>query len=75
MVQKSMTLNDILVGNSSNPTPLGLVVAMGPGLYMLWAAFACSFASVVPYMITSVKICMALLSKTDFPLDRCCTYR
>jgi hypothetical protein len=33
-----------------NPS-LGIEVSLGQGLLLMWAAFACLFLSVIPYMI------------------------
>jgi hypothetical protein len=49
MVNRSSDINDFVVQGKG--IPLGFEVHAGPGLYILWAAFACLFASVVPYMI------------------------
>ncbi|OSX67830.1 carbohydrate-binding module family 43 protein [Postia placenta MAD-698-R-SB12] len=51
IIKKAETINDLMVGKASSPTPLGIVVSMGNGVYLAWAAFACLIASVLPYMI------------------------
>jgi hypothetical protein len=50
MVNMSADVNAFVIQAQAS-TPLGIVVHAGPGLYILWAAFACLFASIVPYMI------------------------
>ncbi|KAK0198507.1 actin cortical patch SUR7/pH-response regulator pali [Armillaria mellea] len=52
MINKSATINDVLIGDASNPVLVGIDVSVGPVLYLLWAAFACLFVSIIPYMIT-----------------------
>lgn len=54
IIKKAETINDLMVGKASSPTPLGIVVSMGNGVYLAWAAFACLIASVLPYMIRYV---------------------
>jgi len=50
MVNKSKDINSLVIG--SQQLPLGWHVSTGPGIYMLWAAWACLLASVAPYMIS-----------------------
>jgi len=50
MVSKSKDINSLIIG--SQHLPLGITVSTGPGIYMLWAAFATMLASVLPYMIS-----------------------
>ena len=49
MINKCETINSMTVG--SQKAPLGIVVSSGTGLTLAWAAFICSFISVIPYMI------------------------
>jgi len=35
-----------------DPINLGINISAGPGLFMLWAAFACEFVSMAPYLIS-----------------------
>lgn len=53
IIQRSAGINDLLVrsGNGNQTMPLGIIVSVGPGLFLTWAAFACLVVSVVPYMI------------------------
>jgi hypothetical protein len=50
MVNLSKDINSFIVAGPSG-LPLGLVVSTGPGVYLLWASFACLLASIGPYMI------------------------
>jgi len=50
MIKKAESVNGVLIG--LNPQPIGIVVSLGPGLLMVWAAFACMFASVIPHMVS-----------------------
>lgn len=54
VINKSDAINDVMVG--STPAPLGIIVSIGPALYMLWAAFAVLLVSVVPYMLVYVYL-------------------
>jgi hypothetical protein len=56
IIQRSAAINDLLVSsaNDSQTMPLGIVISVGPGLFLTWAAFACLVVSVVPYMIRYV---------------------
>ncbi|KAF8922218.1 actin cortical patch SUR7/pH-response regulator pali [Mucidula mucida] len=51
MINKSSDINDVMVGDTT-PVDIGIDVSIGSGLYLLWAAFACSFASLIPYFIS-----------------------
>jgi hypothetical protein len=51
LIKKSEGINDFVIGPNNNPVPLGIVVSVGSGLYMVWAAFACMLISIVPYMV------------------------
>lgn len=70
MIKKAESVNAVLIG--LNPQPIGIVVSLGPGLLMIWAAFACMFASVIPHMVSCVPF--ALL-QPRLTFHRCCTYR
>jgi 1,3-beta-glucanosyltransferase GAS1 len=37
---------------SASPVPLGITVGTGNGLWILWAAFATLFASLLPYLVS-----------------------
>lgn len=52
MIKKSESVNGFFIGTQSNHSPIGIVVSLGPGVLMIWAAFACMVASIIPYMIT-----------------------
>jgi len=52
IIQRSAAINDLLVNVGNQSTPLGIIVSVGPGLFLTWAAFACLVVSVVPYMIS-----------------------
>lgn len=54
IIQRSAAINDLVVhtANENQTMPLGIVVSVGPGLFLTWAAFACLVVSVVPYMIS-----------------------
>jgi hypothetical protein len=51
MVEKSADVNKFIIPGPG--VPLGIVVSTGPGLYLLWGAFACLAASTLPYLIRS----------------------
>ncbi|KZT22135.1 hypothetical protein NEOLEDRAFT_1098305 [Neolentinus lepideus HHB14362 ss-1] len=50
VVHRAASINDLVVGASSSPTPLGITVSVGTGIYLAWAAFACLVVSTLPYM-------------------------
>ncbi|KAF7784576.1 hypothetical protein Agabi119p4_741 [Agaricus bisporus var. burnettii] len=54
IIQRAANINDLPVHSHSGDqsVPLGIVVSLGPGLLLTWAAFACLVASVIPYMIS-----------------------
>ncbi|ESK98184.1 hypothetical protein Moror_301 [Moniliophthora roreri MCA 2997] len=52
IIKKSDSINEIIIGTETNPSPLGITVSTGPGLYLVWAAFACLIASTVPYVVS-----------------------
>jgi hypothetical protein len=56
IIQRSANINNLPVHSHSGDqsVPLGIVVSLGPGLLLTWAAFACLVASVIPYMIRCV---------------------
>ena len=49
LINKTAAVNDVLIGQP--PVPVGIVVTVGSGLFLIWAAFACMVVSVVPYLI------------------------
>ena len=75
-VKKSQIINDFTIQSQSTgeDTPLGLVVSVGEGIYLIWAAFVLTFVSVIPYMLRCVSLpscCRPVLTQ----LFSCCTYR
>jgi hypothetical protein len=50
VIKKADGVSTIEIG--TNPTPVGIIVTEGPGLFLAWAAFACLFVSMVPYLIS-----------------------
>jgi len=52
MINKSASVNRLIVGQEGNPSPVGIEVTAGNALYLTWAAFACLTISTVPYMIS-----------------------
>jgi len=50
VIKKSDSVSTIIIG--STPTPVGIYVSAGPGLFIMWAAFACLFGSMIPYLIS-----------------------
>jgi len=52
IIQKSRSVENLLVGPSGGRVPVGIVVSTGPALYLAWASFACLVVSIVPYMIS-----------------------
>ncbi|GJE87722.1 SUR7/PalI family protein [Phanerochaete sordida] len=51
IVKKAQGINTVIVPTSP-PTPLGITVETGNGLWLAWSAFACLIVSVLPYMIS-----------------------
>ncbi|PFH54755.1 hypothetical protein AMATHDRAFT_52566 [Amanita thiersii Skay4041] len=49
IIKKCEAVNIITVGARS--APLGIVVSIGSGLYLTWAAFVLSIISIIPYLI------------------------
>jgi hypothetical protein len=39
------------MANSNQQIPVGIVVDVGTGLYLMWAACVCMILSVIPYSI------------------------
>jgi hypothetical protein len=71
IIQKSHSVENILVGPPNGRVPVGIVVSTGPGLYLAWASFACLVVSIVPYMIrygTPHKIPLSLSQPIHFTL-------
>ncbi|KAI0728561.1 actin cortical patch SUR7/pH-response regulator pali [Fomitopsis betulina] len=52
IIKKAESINGFMVGNASDPTPLGITVSMGNAVYLAWAAFVTLLASILPYMIS-----------------------
>ncbi|KXN81118.1 hypothetical protein AN958_06072 [Leucoagaricus sp. SymC.cos] len=52
IIQRSSGINDAQLNTGSQSVPFGVVVSVGPGLFLTWAAFACLVVSIVPYMIS-----------------------
>ncbi|OBZ79074.1 hypothetical protein A0H81_00472 [Grifola frondosa] len=52
IIKKTESINDFIVGPSTSPAPLGIIVTTGNALFLLWAAFACLIVSILPYMIS-----------------------
>ncbi|KAJ6604203.1 actin cortical patch SUR7/pH-response regulator pali [Mycena vulgaris] len=50
MIHKTQSVNSVMIGQV--PQSIGIHVSMGPGLFMIWAAFATLFVSIVPYMVS-----------------------
>ena len=51
IIKKAESINGFMVGNASDPAPLGITVSMGNAVYLAWAGFVTLLASVLPYMI------------------------
>jgi hypothetical protein len=51
-IKKAESINSLVVTQTT--VPLGIFVSLGPGLYLIWAAFVCLLISTVPYMIRCV---------------------
>ncbi|KAG7099573.1 hypothetical protein E1B28_001403 [Marasmius oreades] len=52
IIKKSASINSFVIGTDANLSPLGITVSIGIGLYLVWASFACIFASMVPYVVS-----------------------
>ncbi|KAF5375192.1 hypothetical protein D9758_000024 [Tetrapyrgos nigripes] len=52
MINRSNDINTRIIGSAMNTTPLGIEVSTGTGFYLIWAAFACLFLSMIPYIIS-----------------------
>ncbi|KAJ3872285.1 actin cortical patch SUR7/pH-response regulator pali [Lentinula edodes] len=50
IIKKSDGVSTIIIG--TDPTPIGIYITAGPGLFLTWAAFACLFVSMIPYLIS-----------------------
>ena len=55
IVKKAEAVNSITINLNGSAVPIGITVAVGPGLYLTWAAFACLAVSIVPYMLRYVR--------------------
>ena len=51
IIKKTEGINDFIVGQQSNPAPLGIDVTTGNAIFLLWASWACLLVSILPYMI------------------------
>ncbi|KAF7367252.1 hypothetical protein MSAN_00787100 [Mycena sanguinolenta] len=51
MIKRAESINTALISGST-PIPVGIVVSIGKGLFLMWAAFVTLLVSVVPYMIS-----------------------
>ena len=51
IIEKSKSVNDIVVGTAGSQVPLGIFVSTGSALFLLWASWACLLVSILPYMI------------------------
>lgn len=49
IVHKSQDINTIIIGEPT-AVSLGITVSTGTGIYLMWAAFACLFVSLIPYV-------------------------
>jgi SUR7/PalI family len=77
-INKVETINPLSYNQTS--VPLGITASTGPGLYMIWAAFACLLISTAPYMSRyGYYVAMFILRCADDILlpwkFSCCTYR
>jgi hypothetical protein len=54
MIEKSKDINHLVIGVDN--LPLGITVSTGPGLYMVWAAWALLLVSIFPYMVRCVNL-------------------
>jgi hypothetical protein len=86
MVHMSKGVNGFVIQSQSS-APLGILVYSGPGIGILWAAFICMFASIVPYLIRLDILLKSLdplphafsaaahtgLSTSANFIDRCCS--
>jgi len=52
LIKKSESVNSLLALSVTNIVPIGITMSTGPGLLMVWAAFACLVVSIVPYMLS-----------------------
>ncbi|KAJ7275435.1 actin cortical patch SUR7/pH-response regulator pali [Mycena haematopus] len=51
MIKKTQAVNSFTLP-ATPPIPVGIVVSIGKGLFLIWAAFVLLLVSVVPYMIS-----------------------
>ncbi|TFK76746.1 hypothetical protein BDN72DRAFT_753554 [Pluteus cervinus] len=51
IINKAASVNNFIVGQAGNPSPVGIEVSVGNGVFLTWAAFACLMISIVPYMV------------------------
>ncbi|KAJ7630513.1 actin cortical patch SUR7/pH-response regulator pali [Roridomyces roridus] len=72
VLRKAQAINPVQVGLPADHVQIGILVSMGHGLPLLWAAFASLLVSIVPYMIRSV-LCPGCETFIDFV--SCCTFR
>jgi len=52
VIAKAGSINGYSLTANGVSVPQGIITTAGPGLYMLWAAFACLTVSIVPYMLS-----------------------
>jgi len=52
LVNKSAAVNNIIIQSPGTEILVGIELSAGSGLFITWAAFACLFVSVVPYMVS-----------------------
>jgi len=52
IIKKTEAINTKFVNLHGSAVPMGIVVSVGPGLFLTWAAFACLAVSIVPYMLS-----------------------
>ena len=55
IIKKAESINGFMVGNASDPAPLGITVSKGNGVYLAWAGFVTLLASILPYMIRYIS--------------------
>ena len=77
IAQRSAAINGLVVesANGTQTVPLGIIVSVGPGLFLTWAAFACLVVSAVPYMIRFVIFFSWEVVRSLMLPYSCCTYR
>ncbi|RPD63253.1 hypothetical protein L226DRAFT_451078 [Lentinus tigrinus ALCF2SS1-7] len=61
IIEKSKSVNDIMVGPASSQVSLGILVSTGNAIFLLWASWACLLVSILPYMIRLAALTSAVL--------------